>query len=388
MIRTLTAYTENIDDPAAALAEIRTQLDLEHRLLKNALGILACHYEFVSSGVVKAVSDAMPFDVLGTISSVQGTGQAGGSLFFSLMVITSDTVTFSTALSPSLKTGPAKAIGEAYRAAEGEAGRPSLIFVFAPFMVENSGDEYIRVLTEASGGVPCFGTLAVDDTPDFHECYMLHQGEHYRDRMSLVLCYGEIHPRFYLATISRDKILEHSARITSSEGHVLKEVNGKPVVRFFEALGLTKASETSYAMTSLPFMLDYNDGTPQVSRVFISLNDQRYAVCAGAMPEGSTLSIGVFDKNDVILTTGKTLEEVLKDSAHAEGMLVYSCISRGMTLGSELLAEMELVRNRIAGNAPFLMAYSGGEICPTLVRPDAAAINRFHNNTFVLCTFS
>jgi hypothetical protein len=36
------------------------------------------------------------------------------------------------------------------------------------------------------------------------------------------------------------------------------------------------------------------------------------------------------------------------------------------------------------------MAYSGGEICPTLMNANAGktAINRFHNNTFILCMFS
>jgi hypothetical protein len=393
MIRTLTAYTENIDDSAAAIADLRTQLDIEHKLLKNSVGILACHYEFVNSGAVKAICEAMPFDVLGDISSVQGTSEAGGALFFSLMVITSDTVTFKTALSSSLKGIPGKAVEETYKAAtSGSETKPSLIFVFAPFIVENSGDEYVQVLADASGGVPCFGTLAVDDTADFHACYMIYKGDHYRDRMSLILCYGEICPRFYLATISKDKILEQSAKITTSEGHILKEVNGRPVVKFFEALGLTKASQSAYAMTSLPFMLDYNDGTPPVSRVFIALNEQQEAICAGAMPEEAILYIGIFDKDDVLLTTGKALADALAGSEDAAGILIYSCISRGMTLGSELLGELELARKLVAGKTPFLMAYSGGEICPTFVARRGAdgnaAVNRFHNNTFTLCIFS
>jgi hypothetical protein len=33
-----------------------------------------------------------------------------------------------------------------------------------------------------------------------------------------------------------------------------------------------------------------------------------------------------------------------------------------------------------------MMAYSGGETCPTQVSDDKA-INRFHNNAFVACVF-
>jgi hypothetical protein len=385
MIRTFTAFTENIDDPAAAAAEIREQLQKGQGFLKNTVGIIACHYEFVLSGAAKAVCARLPFEVAGTISSVQATNEAQGALILTLMVLTSDDVGFKTACTASLKGEPGRAIAEAYtKAAGGE--KPALIFAFAPFMVENSGDEYVRVISEASGGVPCFGTLAVDHTPDFRECYMLFNGEHYRDKMALILVYGDIRPQFYLASISREKLLDKPALVTSSEGHILKEVNGRPVVEYFEGMGLTKATETSYAMTSLPFMLDYGDGTPPVSKVFIGLNEQKYAICAGAMPKGSTLYIGVFDKEDVIFTSRGIIERALGEMDHPSVILGYSCISRSITLGSDTLGEVDVVRKKIAGRVPFFMAYSGGEMCPTQINP-SAAINRFHNNTFILCVF-
>jgi hypothetical protein len=389
MMRTLTAFTENIDDPAAAAAEIRAQLEKGEGLLKNSVGIIACHYEFVLSGTAKAICESLSFDVAGTISSAQALNDAAGctrgTLFLTLLVLTSDEISFKAGITDSLKSEPGKQIEKAYRSLSG-AVRPSLVFAFAPFMVENSGDEYVNVLSRVSGGVPCFGTLAVDDTSDFRECYMVYKGEHYRDRMALVLCYGSINPKFYLASISEEKLLDKTALITSSEGHILKGVNGKPVVEFFEDLGLTKASETSYAMTSLPFMLDYGDGTPMVSKVFIGLNEQKHAICAGAMPEGSTLYIGVFDKDDVLQTTGKLIKKALAETPHPSVIIAYSCISRSMSLGSGIFAEIDLIQKETAGKVTALTAYSGGEICPTQIN-ETAAINRFHNNTIILCVF-
>jgi hypothetical protein len=385
MIRTLTAFTENIDDPAAAAAEIKTQLEKGEGLLKNSVGIIACHYEFVLSGTAKAICESLSFDVAGTISSVQAVNDDGGTLFLTLLVLTSDDVSFKTGITDSLKSDPGKRIEESYRSLSGGI-RPALVFAFAPFMIENSGDEYVDVLSRVSGGVPCFGTLAVDDTSDFRECYMVYNGDHYRDKMALILCYGDIHPKFYVASISEEKLLDKAALITSSEGHILKEVNGKPVVEYFEDLGLTKASETSYAMTSLPFMLDYGDGTPMVSKVFIGLNEQKHAICAGVMPQGSTLYMGVFDKDDVLLTTGKLIRRALEEMSHSSVMIGYSCISRSMSLGSDIFAEMDLIQKESAGKMTTLLAYSGGEICPTQIN-ETAAINRFHNNTIILCVF-
>ncbi|MDR2760022.1 MAG: FIST C-terminal domain-containing protein [Spirochaetaceae bacterium] len=388
MMRILTASTENIDDSMAAIDEIRAQLDLEHRLLKNSVGIVACHYEFVISGTAKAISESLPFVIAGTNSSLQAVNNAKGALLFTLLVFTSDDVCFETALTPSLKgDAVGEKIADTYKAAAAaRKEKPALIFTFAPFMMENSGDEYIRVLSEVSGDVPCFGTLAVDDTPDFRECYMLFNGEHYKDKMSLILIYGNISPKFYLATLSENKLLDRAALVTSSEGHILKEVNGRPVVEYFEDMGLTKASKTSYAMTSLPFMLDYGDGTPPVSKVFIGLNEQKHAICAGAMPEGSTMYLGVFDKDDVLLTSGNLIKKALQETASPSVIIGYSCISRSMTLGSDLFAEIDLILREIAPKTPVFFAYSGGEMCPTQINPKAA-INRFHNNTFILCIF-
>jgi hypothetical protein len=68
-----------------------------------------------------------------------------------------------------------------------------------------------------------------------------------------------------------------------------------------------------------------------------------------------------------------------------------------MSLGSDQFAETGLVKQETAGKIPFMMAYSGGEICPTRITKNqgengedsgsVTAINRFHNNTFVLCIF-
>ncbi|GHV95321.1 hypothetical protein AGMMS50293_16410 [Spirochaetia bacterium] len=385
MFRTLTASTEYIDDLDAAVADIKAQLDCERNLLAHSAGIVACHYEFALSGALGAICKALPFDTVGTITSAHGTAKGKGVLLLTVMVLTSDDVSFKTALSQSLKTESAKAIEAVYTQNTG-AEKPGLMLAYAPFMVANSGDEYVNVLGRVSGGVPCFGTLAIDDTPDFHNCFMIHNGEYYQDRMSLLLMYGNIKPRFFLATISTDKVLDHPALITSSEGHLLKEVNGRPITDYFEEMGLTKASETAYAMTSLPFMLDYGDGTPPVAKVFIGLNENRHAICAGAMPEGSTLHLAVFDKEDVLLTTGSSIHEAVASARDASGMLIYSCVSRSMTLGSDQFAEVDLVTKEVGGRLPFMLAYSGGEICPTRVN-SGGAINRFHNDTFILCVF-
>jgi hypothetical protein len=386
MIQTITAYTTEVDDVERAVEEVKAQIP-DEQLKKNTVGVIACHYEFALSGVAKALCESLPFPVVGAITSAQAISSVSDTLFLTLMLLTSDDVEFVTARTPSLRGEPGKTIAQTYaEAASAKPERPALVLAYAPFMVENSGDEYVNVLTNVSGGAPCFGTLAVDDTADFSNCFMIYNGEHSNDQMALLLLYGDVKPKFFIATISSNKVLDKSALVTKSAGHILMEVNDRPVVEYFEDLGLTKASETAYAMTSLPFMLDYGDGTPQVSKVFIGLTPEGYAICAGAMPEGSTLHIGVFDKDDVLYTTEKAVAEALAVAKDASGLLIYSCISRSMSLGADQLLELDLVKEKIVNGLPFMMAYSGGELCPTQIS-DAKAINRFHNNAFIACLF-
>jgi len=385
LIKTIVASTAEVDDTSLAIEQIKTQLGPESGLLKNTVGIITCHYEFIFSGVFRALCGALPFKITGTISPAQSVPAGSDVLLLTLMVITSDDVEFVNVLTPSLESEPEKVIAESYKAAA-RTKRPDLIFSFAAFMIKNSGDEYVKTISEVSGGAPCFGTLAVDDTPDLQNCFMLSDGEFYRDRMGMILAYGNIHPKFYIANISDDKILEKSAVVTKSSGHVLMEVNGRPVSEFFDDLGLTKASETTYAMAAIPFLLDYNDDTPKVSKIFIGYTPEKYAICGGGMPQGSTLYIGITDRDDVLFTTGKAVDKIIGDSADASGLLIYSCISRSMSFGSGQFREMELIREKLNTKLPFMMANSGGEICPTLTLSDKT-INRFHNNAFIACMF-
>jgi len=386
MIKTMTAQTAEVDNVDAAVEQIRSQLGPESELLKNTIGIITCHYEFVYSGILKGICETLPYDVVGTISSGHSSADEHGILLFTIMVITSDDVWFEKTLTPSLMNDPGKIITESYLAAVSGQEKPALLLAFAPFLLQNSGDDYVNTLSRVSEGVPCFGTVAVDDTLDFSNCFMLSNGEHYRDKMAMVMVYGNLQPKFFIANISKNRMLEKSVVVTKSSGHILMEVNDRPIMEYFEDLGLANAAEKQYALTSLPFLLDYNDGTPMVSKIFVMMTPEKHALCAGAMPEGSTLHITTTDKNDVLSATGEAVDLIFKDIKNSSCLLIYSCIGRSMAFGSEQFCEIDLIKKKIGDTLPFLMAFSGGEICPTQVL-NKKATNRFHNNAFVACLF-
>ena len=387
MIKTLIAYTNEIDDAETALRDIAGQMDLAADLRQHSIGIIACHYEFVYSGIAKALCESLPFDVVGTVATAQAIREVCDTSMLTLTILTSDDVEFVSQLTPQLGTDPGSAVEKAYRdiAAQRDS-TPALILTFAPFLMNNAGDEYVQVFTEVSGGVPCFGSVSIDETETLEYSFLIFNGDHYPDRIAMILLYGELHPHFLTATISPEKILDKTALITRSDGNILQEVNGRPVEDYFESLGLADASTVQYGMASIPFMLDYGDDTPPISKVFVSRTPEKYAVCTGIVPEGATLRVGVFDKQDVLFTTGEALTRLLDmlPDLNASFVLAYSCVARGMTLGLDSLAEFELIRNRLGTALPFMAADSGGEICPSQVGKEKS-VTRFHNNTFIAC---
>ena len=380
MVEAISVCTKEIDDIDKAVEEILGQL--KHiKLKKNTIGILTCHSDFVLSGTVKAICSKLSFHTIGTVTFAQAVKNKASVLLLSILVITSDDVNFSSALTPSLLGDPRKVITETYRGLQTNV-KPEVIFIFSAFISENSNDEYVDVLTKESGGIPLFGTIAVDDTSDYSSAFMIYNGEEYHDRLGIVLLSGNINPKFYTASISKDKILDKTAVITSSNGRLIKEVNNRPLIDYFAELGLANAGEKNYDIFSLPFIIDYNDGTPKVSKVFLGFNENKEGVCAGEMPEGATLYIGMFNKEDVLFTTGETVNKALAENKNASLFLAFSCISRAVSLGSDVFAELNIIKEKVS--TPFLAACSGGEICPTQIN-DTNAINRFHNNTFILC---
>ena len=384
MLRTIIAHTSEIDDIELAIKEINSQIKPE-LLGKNSIGIVYCHYEFLYSGAMKAICDSLPFDTIGTISLTQATNEMVGTFIFTVMVLTGDDTSFVTTLSAPLTETDCNPVEKAYVEAAIKDSSPALILPFIPFMSEVPTDEYVDLLTRVSGGVPCFGTVALFDIDVFVDSNVFLNGECYTDRVAMLLIYSNIKPRFLLNTISPEKILSKPALVTKSEKNIIKEINGRPVIKYFEELGLGNAGEKHYEMSALPFMVDYGDNTPLVSKIFIAQTPEKYIVCAGIVPEGSKIYIGVFDRDDVLYTTGKSMDEALSlDLENASCMLMYSCVARNMSLGADDMAELNLVRNKIKEKLPFVMAYSGGEICPTQVS-DSKAVNRFHNNTFIAC---
>lgn len=382
-MKMLNAWTMELGSAEIAVAEILEMLDLESNLLSHSAGFITCSCDFIETGMVRAICEALPFEVVGCTTLTNSNNEEGGAMLLALSVLTADDCVFSAVSSASLSGGLGP-VGEAYSQAAKKLGEePKLALAFMPMMSDIGGELILDELDRAAGGVPIFGTIACDfDTANYTNTHTLCCGEGSRDAMALLLIGGNVNPRFVVTATSEQNLQKQQAIVTASEGSLMKSVNGMSARDYFTSLGLLRGSGAD-GLSSVPFVVDYGDGTQPVARAIYSIREDGSAVCGGVMPEGGQLFIGRMDVEDILLTAEQSIKKLLSDGPPA-GIIFFPCLGRNMVLGMEPMLEIDKVREHVPESVPWHLAYSGGEICPVYNESGQTA-NRFHNFTFIAC---
>ncbi len=385
MIKMLTAYTTEVDDADFAVAEILKQLDLENGLRKNSIGLVACYADFMEGGVLPALCERLPFPVVGITTFGASTPQVADLLVLTLCVLTSDDVSFSAALTEPLGEGHEGEIAATcQRALAALPEKPSLVLSYVPMMQSPGGEHIMAHVDKAMGGLPVFGTVCCDESFASARARVIFNGEFYNDRLGIVLLSGPVKPRFFLGALPLNNVQKHQALITESEGNILHKVNGVSVADYLRDMGLAP-NDILESSKSMPIVVDYQDGTPPVIRGFYSFTPKGSAICGGEMPLGATFALSTMDSADILLSSRQFLENLLREEEKS-CILLISCVVRGFSLDAEPLGELELVQELAGESLPYMMCYSGGEICPVYDKAGNTA-NRFHNFSIIGCMF-
>ncbi|MDR2782662.1 MAG: FIST C-terminal domain-containing protein [Treponema sp.] len=394
MITMLTAYTKELDDIEVACNEILDQLNAPHAIRKNSVGLITCDSEFVDAGVIEALCKRLDFDTIGiTTRGTAVNGQSGFDLL-SVALLTSDDVRFSTVMSDTITPDSIDApIEAAYRkgVSKYENEKPALILAYPPMMLMKVGvGQLVAPLKRLSGDdIPVFGTLSNDQTPHFSTCKTICNGAALPDAFGMVFFFGEVHLQFFTQSISLQNIQKQHAVVTDAEGFVVKTLNDMPFSRYLQRLGFVSRNfETLYM---LPFIINLknSNASPTLSCGVYSITEEGYAVFGVEIPIGATIALGKLDANDVLKTTQDAVTRIadLRAQGKASCALMYSCITRGIIVGVNYLAELDIVSNTLNGVIPFQCCYSGSEICPV---PNASGklANHVHTFTFITCVLT
>jgi len=385
MLKCASVYTYEIDDHVIALDDIKSQLNSKLTLQSSTVGIVMCNPEFIYSETLEYICNGLSFDIVGITTSSQSVNNEVGDLILTLFVMTSDDIQFVTGVTERLTTDAYEPTAKAYEAAAaGQSTPPKLVLTFPPFILELfSGDVFIEAWEKILPGVPQFGSLAIDDTATFSECSTIYNGKNFKDTMPFILCYGNITPRFIIATLRELSSIPLRAEVTKAVDNIVYEINNIVTKDFFrESLGIPESMISIPLLIDSPSANDY-DGIP-VIREQSSVTAEGAGVFGGTIEVGSKLSVLKADEESIISTSLQGLKK-LNDMEGVNGALIFSCVSRQfMLMGvNKPLAELQLAKDTIRNDIPFMIGGSGGEICPTSVR-DGVAFNRNHEYSMVI----
>jgi hypothetical protein len=345
--------------------------------------LLFCHHEYAENGTVELLCERLPFDVIGCTTMGSAVNSLCGLEQMSLAVLGSDDVCFSTAISePITPDNVRQVVTDAYRQARDKLpGEPSLILALPPVMQDMSGDVVVKILDELGGGTPVFGTVSCDSNVKIHhrDSRTLRNGGMHRFTMPLAMLHGKITTRFISTSIADRNIQKQVGTVTSSSDYTIKSVNNKPLVDYLADLGVRV--EEFETMSALPLMVDYRDGTKPVALIIYRITADG-ATCAAQIPEGAGIAIAEADYNSVLDTAESSISQFL-DEPDKSAVLIASCLSRCLIISPNAEDELEKTKQMIGDSVPFLLCYSGGEICP-LYNGQGQLLNRFHNMTYTL----
>lgn len=382
MITMYTARTSEIDEIDEALSEITSQIDLSS-LKKNSGGLIFCHIDFVDSGVVAALCEALPFNIIG-MTSMASADERGYSLFdLTLTVLTSDEVSFEAGMTNSIDhDNYAGEIDVLYNDIRSRVDTdPAMIFTFMPYIRDVAGYEVVASMDATCRGIPLWGSITNNIDFNYETVNTICNGKSLRKGVAMMFVNGPVEPKFIVASIPERNIANNRAIITKSEGAILREVNDLPLLEYLANIGLIITKEN---ITTTPLMLYYDESEEPVALGFYTLFEDGSVLTGGDMPVGTSFAVGNIDAQGIFESAEAGLKQILacKDR---QATLLLPCVTRYIMLAPAQEDELRLLQKELSDSGkPFMMGYSGGEICPVSM-PDGTRKNRFHNYTFCAC---
>ena len=379
MMKVAVGHCEDVS-AAEAVHEVLEQVTASLGGARPQAGILFSAVDFDHTLILAAIRSAFPGIELvgcttdGEFSSVYGFTEDA----LTLMVFVSDTV--------EIRAGAGK---EASRLG-GEAGRRAAITARNSLCCYPNEERFAIILSDPlSAGVldidNCFKGIFGGQFPIIGAASAAHS----KRRTTYQFCNDEVLSDSIVLLLFSGKVAfscgikgGHSPMggkevVTSVQKNVLYRIGDRPALEYFRryignehilfmnyCLAVYEEGREGFYVRSAPFC---NEETGSVT-----LN--------GQVPEGALVQIGTADKETMLSSCAESIQRALETYAGREptAALLFSCAGRKMIMGTQVVREVETVREQL-GNIPFCGFYSYGEFGP--LRKGEQSL--FHGATFV-----
>lgn len=384
MLKSYALCTSEADVPQIAVQEILAQLS-EISLLENSVGVVSCHYDFINNGILSALTDVLPFRLIGITTFYQTTQRTSGLFELSITVLTGDDVSFALGYCGDEKSGePAERVRAAYAAARGTgAENPALIFSYLSLNRNGTGDGYLRALDAVSGGTPCFGAVTTGDDESLQNLYVVCGGEVLSEGFAMLLITGNVEAEFAVGHFADEKLLEMAYTVTESDADVVRRLNDQVAIDYLKRNGIEFDYSDMDAVSTVPYLIRRPGEDVYIARALRKYAKSGEMEFMGEVPQGSILRAGTVTTEDILLVSRDTAESVTARCGDAAALFMYSCVGRFIALGLDTTAELDHVSAAMPEGVNYSACYAAGEICP--IRKDGRLVNTYHNSSFVVC---
>jgi hypothetical protein len=312
------------------------------------------------------------------------------------MILTADDCEFSTEVAHSLDRGNYREeIKKTYDlAAERLKDKPRLIITYGARSVSHGmvgGDPIIKYIDELGEGIPIYGGDASDNYV-FDEYKIYYNDKAYHKGQLIMLVSGNINPVFAYSD-SAGKKAPFSYEITKAEENIVYKVGDRTFAKAMELAGFDVSKgdlKRDYSMTPFTYIETKDNGDRiSVARGLSNVDSKTEAgIFLGSMPEGASLSIGLFTRENVAKSVENVfkciIEEEKKRGVKFGTILITSCSGRSLALAKDSAIEVPLFKHFIREGTGVAGMYAYGEYCPTKGDKTGKEYNMFHNYTFTI----
>lgn len=244
---------------------------------------------------------------------------------------------------------------------------------------EMDGEEIIMGIEDGfGGGTTIFGGMAGDDLSLLGPKAFTHGKSGTKGLVALIID-GDKVELSGVATCGW-KPIGITKIVTKSEGNIVYTIDDKPALDLvIKYLGLDLEDQFNNTVFNLgayyPLQLEREDA-PSVMRTAQMGNiEDRSLICAGNVPQGSKVRFSLPPDFDVIDTVVEECTEVKEEQLQdADALIMFSCISRYLSLG--IMTSEEIQRVQDVWNAPLIGFFTYGEYGKS-----RKGKHEFHNNT-------
>lgn len=391
MIRSIVLYTEEIDDLELATEELFSQAS-GFEPDDNTFGIICMDVDTDYPELYGRLREKWDFPIVGGTAIGTLTGKDGFcKTGISVMLLTSKDCSFAVGMTKGLTSDNyIEPVRETIQALKKELGseHAGLVLTFGGKAKEGSGDDIVNAIDELGENLRLYGAYA-SDMFALTEYRAVCNERVESGEMAFVLFSGNINPKFLSVQSLAGKV-DFSYEVTGAEGNNVFRLGNGTFLEALERTGLDTGGGgvvvTKFIQT--PFITSYDkpDGNHVESlRVLTRLNNEDGSgLFLGGISEGSSLELGLFNRDDVKTSVGKAFDELFEwlktEGTDNRTILCCSCAARFLALGNNGLIEAESYQGRLPDDVSLMGMYSYGEFCPV----GDKNVNVFHNYTFTI----